>query len=321
MGVSLKEAFENNILNSKASKIIPKECLYGNEIIFSDSLKEIQCSKKDCKCKVLYRIKHFCNQLDIKISLRDIKNIVDKLNIVSPYQMLLIDGAYDNNMITSQDSSCIYDLVKRVKDIKDNEYLFYELFRLCGINNISSIAHEIAYGFENTDELYNELEIGQLSFINERLGINSSDGCILSLDILNSLIEIKEEIIFAESVLKIKEYDKPRLFIAFNDNTDDYVNKQELLDVLNNKFNYTFVHVSVISNNTDILIKNLGNANNKFRTARLVNDKLIAEQINIGSIELNDIGKFREKQFKPVGSQIFIGSVKEIVDRLDYIKE
>ena len=321
MSISLTEALDNNIISDKIVKVMPKKCIYGNEIVFSDSLKNIECSKKECKCKDIYRIKQFCSKLDIKISILDIKNIVNKLGIISPYQMLLIDEAYDNNMITSADSNCIGDLVQKIKKLKTEEYYLYEIIELCGIPKIDTIAYNMAFGFENIDELYNEIEVGQLSFINDRLGVTTSDSCILSLDILKTLNDIKEELIFAESIVKIKKYKKNRLFIAFNDNVEPYINKQEALDMLNNKFNYTFVHVSVISNTTDILIKNYDNTTNKFRAARLVNDRLIAEQINIGSIELNDIGKFRDKELKPIGSKIYIGSMQDIIDRLNYIKE
>lgn len=321
MGISLNEAIENNIINDRITKIIPKKCLYGNDIIFSDSIKYIECAKEDCKCKNLYRIKQFCSEIDIKISIIDIKNIVDKLGIISPYQMLLIDSAYDTNMITSADCNCISDLVQKIKDIKNKEYYLYEVLKLCGIKKISTIAYELAFGFENIDELYNEVEIGQISFINDRLGINNSDACILSLDILSTLINIKDELIFAESIMNIKEYSKKRMFIAFNDNTEPYINKQQVIDLLNSKFDYTFVHVSVISNNTDILVKNFDSTTNKFRAARLVNDRLIAEQINIGIIELSSIGKFKDKQVKPVGSKIYIGKLCDIIDRLEYIKE
>lgn len=321
MGISLTEALENNIVSDRIIKLLPKKCLYGNEIVFSDSLKGIECTKSDCKCRIIYRVKHFCNEINTKISVNDIKNIVDKLNIISPYQMLLLDEAYSNNMITSVDSSCIEELVQNIKNIKSNEYFLYEIIKLSGIEKLVPIAYDIAHGFENIDELYNELEIGQLSFINERLGITSSDSCILSLDILSSLLDIKEELIFAESILKLRKYSNERLFIAFNDNAEPYINKQEAIDILTNKFNKVFVHVNIISNNTDILVKNFESATNKFRAARLVNDKLIAEQINIGNIELNEVGKFKDKMFKPVGSKIYIGSIGSIVDRLEYIKE
>ena len=75
------------------------------------------------------------------------------------------------------------------------------------------------------------------------MGVTNLDSCILSIKVYNTLLSIKEELIFAESLVNIKQNDE-RIFIAFNDNVEPFVNKSELIDYLNYTYTKQFVQTS-----------------------------------------------------------------------------
>ena len=52
--------------------------------------------------------------------------------------------------------------MQKIKNIKSKEYFMYEIIKLSGIEKLVPIAYDIANGFENIDELYNELEIASI---------------------------------------------------------------------------------------------------------------------------------------------------------------
>lgn len=315
MGIAFDKVSENNVISDYTMKLLNHKCICGKDLEFYSSLSSLYCKDKKCKCRVISRIEKCLSSMGVDTSSFDIYNIVNKLDLISPYQIFLLKDAYNNNLVSDTDIVDI-KLLEQLDKIVSADYKFYNLLEMSGIDTISNIACKLAYGFNNLDEFYSEVEGGQLVFINERLGIDTSDGCIISLEVYNKLLEIKDELIFAESIFKITPY-RNRIFIAFNDNVKPFNNKMELMDYLKYTYKNTFVHVTVIRDNLDILVKKSNNNTNKFRLANLINDKYVADKVNSGELELSDIGKLDEKQLKPIGSRVYIDSLENILSRLE----
>jgi hypothetical protein len=109
--------------------------------------------------------------------------------------------------------------------------------------------------------------------------------------------------------------------MAFADNVIPFVNKSELMDWLNSTYEYEFVQITTISDYTDILIRNANSNSNKIRSARLINDKYIADSINNGDFTLNDINKTKQGELKPIGSKVYIDTLENIIEKLNKLKE
>lgn len=318
MGISFEEATQNDLVSTKTLEIIPNKCRCGAPLELSDSLRELKCVNKDCIYNIVDRLITFCNKTKLNIKDTELKELTLKLNIITPYQLLMLDEVYKNNIINKSDIQNIDEVMQSIKNIKEVDYFIYEIAEVCGIVSIEKVAYKLFNGFNSFEEAFEEIETGQVSFINERLGIKDSDSSILSIEVYNQIIKLKEELIFGETQLKIKEEEKERLNIAFTDNVSPFVNKSELMDKFNNKYNYQFTLITTVSENTDILIKNNIDSNtNKYRTASLINDKFIAESMNNGELLLNDIGKIVETQLKPLGSKIYIDTLENVTLRLD----
>lgn len=323
MGISIKEAIENNVISQETMHLLPKMCKCGAPLEFSDSMKEIRCTDEKCKYSIIYRVKEFCKKLHIGFTDSDIEQIVDIFGIVTPYQVIQIcdDTIIKSDRFNKLTINDITGKIQNIKNIIQNEYLLYKVVELICLDNISKVAHKLFRGFENIDEAYFEIENGQLSFINERLGIKDQDSSIISLEIFNEIIGIKDELIFAESLFNIKHNSKKRLNIAFADNIIPFINIGELIDYLNYTYSYNFVHVNVVSQTTDILIRNAASSGTKLRTANVLNSKHVANKMNTNEIKLNDIGKIMNNQLKPIGSVVYIETLETIMNRLDTLEK
>lgn len=319
MSISFEEALNNDIISQSTYDMLPKVCRCGSPLLFSDSLREIKCSNPKCKEALATRLKAFADYNNLSLTYDDCYLLTERLNIVSPYQLIMLKDAVANKLITTADILKIYKVTDEITEVVNSEFYIYQLIEMCGIHDISRVAYKIASGFNTMDELYNEVDNTQVAFINDRLGITTSDSCTLSLEIYNMLLKIKEELYLGEALLNIKTYSN-RLHIVFCDTVCPYVNKSELLSYLNNKFSYTFVHRSLIDDSTDILVKHLDCTTSRYRNARLINDKYVAEQVNNNELKLSEVGTPVEGQLKPRGTKIYITGIEELIKRLTVLE-
>src|SRR5699024_10138515 len=75
----------------------------------------------------------------------------------------------------------------------------WEVVRLAGVPSIETIAYKIFNGYENLTEAYNDIEKNQVPFIAERLGLKNADGSVMAVNIYNTLLQYKDEILFGET--------------------------------------------------------------------------------------------------------------------------
>lgn len=316
MSIGFDEALNNEILSPILLKSIQPRCKCGAKIVFSDSLRTAHCSNKKCIYAVINRVNAINKKLNLNISDIDIENIVKKLRLTTPYQILMIDVAAKNGSITGADIHNIDSVVQNLEKAKQKEYLLYEIAELSGIISIENTAKAIFNGFDSVTEAYNEIDKGQLSFISERLGLSTTEASTLGVEIYNQLIMFMEEFLFAEMQLKIKRYSDYKLNIAFCDNIIPFLNKQEYIEYINSLSKYKFNYISSISTSTDILVRNSSENNSKSRAARIINDKFIADSVNNGELNLSDIGIFKDGEVKPIGNLIYICKSDELIHRL-----
>lgn len=318
MSLSLIDAYNNKVLSEKSLMFMPKTCRCGQDLELSDSLTELRCSDKECQSYTILRSSGLCKMLRLDISKDDMLNLIDKFNIISPYQLLELDSLKSIGEVSDTLVENIEKVVKRLTILKSSDIELYEILSWCGIADIEVIAKQLAYGFNSFDEFFNEIDRAQVSFINERLGIKTTEACVLAHKIYNEILDIRDELYYAESMLKVKEYTN-RIFIAFNDNCGQYLNKTEVLNYLNNTFDYTFVHTELVNEQTDILVKHLDQSNYKYRNARLINEKSVAEKVNSNEIMLDEADKFISGQLKPLGHKIYIDNIENIMKRLELL--
>jgi len=316
--ISVNEALNNKVIDNN-SILYTLRCRCGKPLCFSDSFKTIYCSDNNCKYTLVDRILHISNKLELGIDNDTALVLIDDVGIITPFQVLILDELYDSNELNNTNIQNIENIINRVKIAKSRQYRLYSIAEMTGISTIDLIANEIFFGFNSFDEAYEFIEAGQISFINDRLGFKSKDSNAISLEIYSKLIEIKDELQFAELKLHINRYSNTKR-IVIDCSVEPFVNTREFLEYLNSKYNDTFVLVSNINDKTDVLIRN-SNTSNKCKIARYINDKNIANAMNNNTISYNDINKFNDDELKPIGHKIFIATIEELIARLEVLNE
>ena len=234
MGITFEDVVNYELLNDSTIKLLPNKCRCGKKLVLSDSMRTMRCIDNNCRYFVVDRINKLNKHLELNISAADIDRLSHKLHWLTPYQLFMLDLSYEDNVIGMSDINNIVDVIRRIRELKSQEWYIYEIVELCGIDSISLVAKKLFDGFESIEQLYDELEQGQISFINDRLGIKSSDSSVLTVGIYNKLIEMKEELIFCETLLKIKKYSEKLIRISFCDNNIPFLNKSETISPFKN---------------------------------------------------------------------------------------
>lgn len=326
MGITFKEAVDNQLLSVYTMNMLPLKCACGRELQFSDDMSKLICTEVNCRNSVIVRIENFAEAMGLEISRDEIVALLKRVpRVISPYQLIDLDRAYKEKKISK---SVIFNLDKilaRLKEIRQGAYYIYELAGMCGIESIQLIANKLFYGFNTVEEFYSNLYGYGADFLNDKLGISDE---MEALSLADELKGIQEELQYAESRFNVHEH--KRVFkVAFADNELlPYINKQEFIGVLNSAFSSSFITVSNIDSNTDILIRNDGKKSAKYMEAVRVNEKLTADKVNSGELEYKDIGLDKDvytesggrdndrDRFKPLGQSIYIGSVEDVLNRL-----
>jgi hypothetical protein len=319
MGIPINEAKQHNLINLETQKLLSKACKCCKQFELSDSLKNVTCSNPECKARIYKRVAKFCKHNNISLDTTSIINIVDKLGLKTPYLILELDDMYKRHIVSSVEVPNIIDVLDNIEDIKSNNYYLYEIIEMCGIDNLTTVAKALALGYNSVAELYNELDKVQLSYITEKLGLEESNSISLALIIYNNLDSIYEELVYACHVLEVRQYTN-RIRIAFNDVISNFMNKADVIDYLNNHFEYTFVHTEIVDDKTDILIKNVNNKGIKYRRAVEVNDISSAKYINSGDLDLDNVGQLDAFNLKPAGYSIYIDNLENIIKRLNMLR-
>lgn len=319
MGISFSEASDNGLISKRTLNLIPDKCKCGADIQFSNSFYTLYCINNKCEYKMSGILSNACKSMGINVETDTLIELASILKISTAYQLFMLKDAVESNIIDKNEINGLKELVQNIEIVKQKEYLLYEAVEFCGIQEISSIAYKLFFGFNSIDEAYAEIEAGQIAFVNEHLGIKSPDNTILSVEIFNKLMSIKDQLIFCETQLKIKKH-KNIIRIAINDNILPFINKNELLDYMNDRYKkYTFLLITSVSDSTDILVYNGVSTNIKYRAASAINDKYIAKLMNNNILELKDVGKQLDGKLKPLGCKIYIDSLSNILKHLDSI--
>ena len=315
MAFSIDEIKSKHILSDELLSIIPHKCKCGNNLCISNSLNEIVCTSKKCTSALHYRTKKFCEMLNIPLSDQSIDIIIRDVNIISPYQILMLQYMYKDGTVSHFNIPEIQDCIQIINNVVNNEISLANMIKLCGIEEITSVANKLFDNFNSVDDIYEQLYRGQVVFISGQLGLDNTS-IIFAVDIFNKLIKIQDELVFAETQFKIDKNTDKYINVAIIGNTSPLANKSEIIQYLNAKYKMFRFRLHGIDEHTDILI-NGTNSTDKCRDANIINNRFIAEEMNKNNIELNDIGKFKEGILKPIGAKIYIDNLQNVLNRLE----
>lgn len=317
--ITIKEAKDNNLLDSFILKSIPEKCRCGSDNIFTESLTELQCSNPKCVYRVAKRLYKMTQDLGLTTwDEASCTDICERFNFTTPFQILLVKQLLDNNIDTG-----ILDFGKKVREIEELKTQKIELWKIVQISNIrylSTVAEKIFGSYDNMQDAYSDIEKGQVSHISDKLGIETNEASIMAIMIYNQIVKYKEELMFAETQFNVIKHKGDPIRIAISGGTPGYINRSALLTMLNNKYyEYThFVLDSVVTEDTKILLSSYDKTSTKYRTAKRINEKYISQSIHNEEFDLDDIGTFKKHDdLLAIGEKIAIVNMDELLKRLN----
>lgn len=321
MGISLQEVIDNNLLSDEVINCIPKTCVCGEPIEFTDSLRQIYCSNPRCFYKVASRLEAMAKTMKADgWGESTCITICQEFKFISPYQVFLLEKVVKNG-----GQSSVSAFPKKVASICDpakRRVELWEVVRLAGIPSIETIAYKIFNGYDNLTEAFNDIEKRQVPFIAEKLGLKNADGGVMAVNVYNTLIKYKQELLFGETQFEIYKPTGETMYIAITGGVHGFRNKSEFIDHIKLRYNGKLnpMLVNSVSSQVDILVADNDTNSNKFKTATRLNTKFLEKGLESGAFTPADIGKFKsDKDLHPIGEKVFITNSQEIFERLDRI--
>lgn len=271
MGIAVSDVIQNNLISDDIMYYIPIKCEYcGSDIHFTDSLRQIYCPNRYCAVKVAARLESMAKYMKADgWGESTCREVCRRFHLKSPYQVFLLEGKECNTVAA---------FGKKMKSICETEkrtVTLWEVVKLANIPSVETVAYKIFDGYKNLSEAYNDIEKMQVPFIAEKLGIKSSDTSVLAVNIYNTLIEYKSELLFGETKFHIYEPKGMRLRIAITGGVDGYTNKSQFISYINNRYDGVVhaVLINSVSSNIHILVADSDTSSNKYKTACRLREK------------------------------------------------
>ena len=321
MGVTLKEVMDNQLLSEDVLAIIPKTCTCGSPIEFTDSLRQIYCSNPKCFYKVAARLEAMAKTMKADgWGESTCVTVCQEYQLKSPYQVFLLENAVRDGY-----GSSVAAFEKKVESICDRnkrKVELWEVVRLAGIPSIETIAFKIFNGYDNLTEAFNDIEKGQVPFIAEKLGLKNIEGSIMAVNVYNTLLQYKDELLFGETQFDVYKPTGVTLYLAITGGVNGFRNKSEFVDYIKARYNGKVnpMLMNSVTAQVDILIADGDTSSNKFKTATRLNTKYLENGLNNGQFTPDQVGTFKsEKDMHPVGEKVFITDSQSVFERLDKV--
>lgn len=293
MGVSRKDVIKYNLLDSRVVASIPEVCpVCGSEIEFTDSLKQIYCVNKECSLKVAARLEAMAKLMKADgWGSSTCLDVVQFYRLKTPYQIFSIGERVDELRLPPN-VSAFRKKLDNICDKNKRRVKLWELVRLAGIPSIETIAYKIFDGYSNLRDAYKDIELYEVPFIANKLGIKNMETGVMAVNIYNTLLEYKEELLYGENKFEIYSPEGDKLLIAITGGVEDFNNKGEFIEYINSRYigKVNVVLMNSVNSKLDVLVADNDKTSNKYKTACRLKEK---------------------------GSKIIITSSKELMSLLD----
>lgn len=322
MGISYEDVINNDLMDAEVLEYIPDRCECGAPVAFTDSLRQIYCTSERCIYKIASRLEAMAKKMKVDgFGESTCVTLCKEFKLISPYQVFLIEDKL-NSGVTSK-VPAFEKKIREICDWKNRKRELWEVVALAGIPNIDTIAYKIFDGYDKMEEAFEDIENGQVLFIAEKLGIKSSSSGVMAVNVYNTLMRFKEELLFGETQFDIYKPAGKTLYMAITGGVRGYRNKNAFVDFLNNRYEgkLNIMLMGSVTQQVNILISDGSSSSNKYKTATRINKKYVEKAIENGLFVEDDLEKFKggEEGFYKVGEKIIIADSTEIIGRLDRV--
>jgi NAD-dependent DNA ligase len=273
MGVTRADVEAYDLIPADILEYIPEKCpVCGAEVEFTDTLKQIYCTNSRCPSKVAARLESMAKSMKVDgWGESTCLKVCQAFGLVSPYSIF----AVGEQGLRCPDVADFDKKMAAISDMSKRKVRLWEVVKLAGIPSIETTAFKIFDGFSSITEAFECIEKYQVPFIADRLGIKNADSSVMAVNVYNTLIEYKEELLFGETQFDVIIPTGETIVIAITGSVDGFRNKSDFVDFLNERYDGVFniVQVNSVTSKVNILISDGDRASNKYKSACRLKDK------------------------------------------------
>lgn len=265
--ITLEMAEENQFISEEVLNELPRKCKCGHDLVLTDNLVQLYCPNPTCYLKVASRLEEMAKIIGADgWGESTCKEVCDQLNLMSP-----IDIFDDDVRYSYPDGVSAWD--KKMENISvalNKEWELYEIVQLLRLDGIATTANKLFRGYSSISEAYADFERGKAILIAERLGIGKGDESVMAVNVYNTLMQSKDELLKAESIFKVKKACERQIKIAITGGVNGFKSKSQFVSELNNigAGKISFFLNGTVTQDTNFLICDAGESGStKYRKA------------------------------------------------------
>lgn len=246
----IKENYDSYGLPVRFADCLPEFCpSCGAPLEIRETLTGLQCSNPRCVDKIVKRIEMICQDLNILyFGESTIHKFIDYYGITNPMNMFALEkGMIISDEVSPEVSAKIVNQV-----VEKKRFLLWEYVMYANLPYIKTNARKIFQGYSTLEEAYNDIELGGVGFIQEKLGIeNSGEVSIQAMKTYTTLMEFKEDLFESIVDVHIESMEgKNELNVVCSDEVGgQFKKKAEFYAYIKNRFGEQ-VHVNFLSSAT-----------------------------------------------------------------------
>jgi len=263
--ITRAEVIANGLISEEVLDEIPETCECGAEVVFTDTLKQIMCSNPRCYHKIASRMENMAKAMQVDgFGASTCLALCKQYKMISPFQAFLLNGSETVNGVSALD--------KKINGLKNSEAIDCELWQMvsyASIPGVDTIAYKIFNGYNTIEEAYADIEKYQVPMIADKLGQKSGGSGVIAVNIYNTLMEYKTELMFGERFFRIKKQTGDKIQIAITDSVYGYPNKSAYVKELNMTYEgkASIIRLSSVTKEVEYLISDGSTGSNKYKKA------------------------------------------------------
>lgn len=266
--ITIQDAEDLELISEDVIRELPRKCECGHDLVLTDNLVQLYCPNRSCFLKIGARLEEMAKMIGADgWGSSTCIEVCKQFDLKSP-----VDIFDDDLILAYPDGVSAWD--KKMDNIRvalDKKWELYEVVQLLRLKGIGTIANKLFRGYNSIEEAYYDFESGKATLIAERLGIGKGDESVLAVNVYNTLMESKDELLKAEKIFNIKKSSEKQIKIAITGGVEGFKSKNKFIERLNelSEDNVTYFLNGTVTQDTEMLICDEGESNsNKYRKAQ-----------------------------------------------------
>lgn len=265
MSISVNTAIENSLIGEELAEIIPTHCEEcGEELYLTESLRQLYCGNHMCATKIASRLESMAKMMKADgWGESACLTVTRQFGLISPFQVFLLEGK------ECPDVPAFSKKVAEICDWGKRKIKLWEVVKYANIPSIDTVAFKIFDGYESIESAFKDIEENGVAFIADKLGLRNIETGVMAVNIYNTLMEYKDELIFGESVFEVYNPTGEKLYIAITGGVYGFNNKSEFINYINRRYNgkVNAMLMNSVTRDVNALVADGSTNSNKYRKA------------------------------------------------------